>query len=387
VSGPADGTVWAHVGQTFAPSHYDLLIVGAGRMGAALAHTLRRLAPGSTLLLLEEGGLPNEEGASILAPGVWHAQAPGAQVPGAQQTRAERTRHLIGEALNVCSVLELAAEQESGYVPSADVLTPELAALIDPAELPYARLDARGGTYSVGGLTLANATAAVGLGADLMLNVRAELMGPELTGAGSNGIAHVRLHRLSVTNTHEVIVDHSVSVTAGRVIVAAGAVGPHLIESGLGQVSPHKVAYRQTPRLEVASSAASAVLSCGGLLLRPRDGGYTVVPPIPHPDPWGYVPTGGRLVGVPVGLRRETLDAVLKAMDGLSVLAGEGLVLGKSVADIPGAWLALPEGGWPLWERLDAAHWLLLGGERADLTGLAVAEELAQELARQLPGA
>jgi D-hydroxyproline dehydrogenase subunit beta len=383
VSGASDGTVWAHVGQPFTSTHYDLLVVGAGRMGAALARLLRQLAPGSTLLLLEEGGLPNEEGASILAPGIWHSQGPAAQVPAAQQARAERTRQLIGAALNVCGVLDLAAEQGSGYGPTADVLTPELAALIDPAELPYARLDARGGTYSVGGLTLSNATAAVSLGADLMLNVRAELLGPEVA-AGADGAARVLLHRLSVTNTHEVIVDHSVTVTAGRVIVAAGRAGPHLIETGLGLVSAHRVAYRQTPRLEVASSAASPVLSYAGLLLRPRDGGYTVIPPISHPDPWGYVPTGGRLVGVPVGLRRETLDAVLKAMDGLSVLAGEGLVLGRSVADIPGAWLALPEGGWPLWEQLGAAHWLLLGGERADLTGLAVAEELAQELARQL---
>ena len=211
-----------------------------------------------------------------------------------------------------------------------------------------------------------------------MLNVRAELL-----GTGADGRARVRLHRLSVTNTHEVVIDHSVSVTAGQVVVAAGAAGPHLAEVGLGVVTPHRMAYRQTPRLEVPSAPGSPVLQAGGLLLRPRDGGYTVIPPIPHPDPWGYVPTGGRLVGVPVGLRRETLDAVLEVMDGLSALATEALVVGKSIADIPGAWVALPEGGWPLWQRLNDAHWLLLGGDRADLTGLAVAQELAQELAKR----
>ena len=369
------GQVWAHVGQPFGSAHYDLVIVGAGRMGAALARFLRELAPQLSLLLAEEGGLPNEEGATILAPGVWHAD-----VPPAQLARAEETRALLGDVLNVCGLLDLSAEGGADLSPVSELWTPELAALIDPGVLPFARLDARAGTYSAGSVTLANANAAIHGGADLMLNVRAELCGTGADGLVAGGPAHVRLHRLSVTNMHEVIVAQSVSVTAGRVIVAAGAAGPHLAEVGLGVVTPHRMAYRQTPRLEVHSAPGSPVLCCAGLLLRPRDGGYTVIPPIPHPDPWGYVPTGGRLVGVPVGMRRETLDALLENMDGLSVLAGEGLVLGRSIADIPGAWIALPDGGWPLWKRLDAAHWLLLGGEQADLTGLSVARELAAEL-------
>ncbi len=369
------GTVWAHVGQPFESAHYDLVIVGAGRMGAALARSVRELAPQLSLLLAEEGGLPNEEGATILAPGVWHAD-----VPPSQLARAEKTRALLGDALNVCGLIDLSAEAREGFSPVSQVWTPELAALIDPQVLPFARLDTRAGTYSAGSVTLASANAAIHGGADLMLNVRAELCGTDPAGR-----AQVQLHRLSVTNMHEVIVAQSVMVTAGRVIVAAGAGGPHLAEVGLGTVTPHRTAYRQTPRLEVGSTAGSPVLRHAGLLLRPRDGGYTVVPPIVHPDPWGYVPTGGRLVGVPVGLRRETLDALLDNMDGLSVLAGEGLVLGRSVADVPGAWVALPDwnvegGGWPLWQRLDAAHWLLLGGEHADLTGLSVARELAVEL-------
>jgi hypothetical protein len=68
-------------------------------------------------------------------------------------------------------------------------------------------------------------------------------------------------------------------------------------------------------------------------------------------------------------------------MEGLPALATEALVPGRSIADIPGAWITLPHGGWPLWEQLDAAHWLLLGGERADLTGLSVARQLAEALA------
>ena len=373
MSGQPGGRVWAHVGQPFASADYDLLVIGAGRMGTALARHLRELAPKDSLLLAEEGGLPNEEGATILAPGVWHQD-----VPGEQRQRAEQTRTLLDEHLNTCGLLELRAEADAGFRPVAEVMSPELSGLIDQGVLPSARFDPWAGVYSAGSVTLQNADAAIRSGADLMLNVRAELL-----GTGADGRARVRLHRLSVTNTHEVVIDHSVSVTAGQVVVAAGAAGPHLAEVGLGVVTPHRMAYRQTPRLEVPSAPGSPVLQAGGLLLRPRDGGYTVIPPIPHPDPWGYVPTGGRLVGVPVGLRRETLDAVLEVMDGLSALATEALVVGKSIADIPGAWVALPEGGWPLWQRLDDAHWLLLGGDRADLTGLAVAQELAQELAKR----
>ncbi|WP_424950445.1 FAD-dependent oxidoreductase [Deinococcus sp.] len=370
------GQVWAHVGQPFggsssSPAHYDLLIVGAGRMGAALARFLREEAPHLSLLLAEEGGLPNEEGATLLAPGVWHAR-----VPPEQGARAEETRTLLEGRLNACGLLELRPDSAGGFRPITDLWTPEVEGLIDPAELPFARLDRRAATYSAGSLALDCAQAASRAGADLMLNVRAELC-----GSGETGMAQVRLHRLSVTNLHEIVVAQTVQVTAGRLVVAAGALGPHLAEVGLGAVTKHNMAYRQTPRLEVPSTPTSPLLQSGGLLLRPRDGGYTVVPPIPHPDPWGYVPTGGRLVGVPTGLRRETLAALLEVMDGLPALATGALVLGRSLADIPGCWVALPQGGWPLYERLDERHWLLLGGEHADLTGLAVARELARELA------
>jgi len=374
MTGTAAGQVWAHVGQPFSPVHYDLLIVGAGRMGAALARFVRETSPQLSLLLAEEGGLPNEEGATILAPGVWHSAS-----PPEQQARAEQTRRLLGDLLTPCGLLDLRPDEAEGFV-SVSALSPHLAALIDPAvidpaELPFARFDPRAGTYSAGTLALQCANAAIRAGADLMLNVRAELCG------SSAGEARVKLHRLSVTNTHDIVVAQTVEVTASRVVVAAGAMGPPLAEVGLGVVTGHKSAYRQMPRLEVASTADSPVVRAGNLTLRPRDGGYTVVPPIPHPDPWGYVPQGGRLVGVPTGLRRETLDAVLAAMPGLPALATEALVLGRSLADVPGAWASLPQGGWPLWERLDPQHWLLLGGEHADLTGLSVAQELATELA------
>ena len=136
-------------------------------MGAALAHSLRELSPQFSLLLAEEGGLPNEEGATILAPGVWHAD-----VPLGQSARAEETRALLGDALNVCGLLDLSTEAREGFPSVVEVWTPELAALIDPEVLPFARLDRRAGTYSAGSVTLADANAAIGSGAALMLNGR-----------------------------------------------------------------------------------------------------------------------------------------------------------------------------------------------------------------------
>ncbi|GGR28685.1 hypothetical protein GCM10008957_44860 [Deinococcus ruber] len=359
------GQVYAHVGQPFTASSYDLLIVGAGRMGAAFARFVMERAPGTRLLLAEEGGLPNEEGATILAPGVWHSF-----VPPEQAQRAAVTRDLLAEALNVCGVLDLCTDERGDLVPTDAVWTPELEALVNPAALPFARLDERGGVYSVASTTLQNAQAAVQAGADLMLNVRCELAGG----------GRVLLQRLSVTNTHEIVVEQRISVRADTVVIAAGAAGPPLAEAGLGVVTPHRQAYRQSVRLNLPSAPSSRVIQAGGFVLRSQSGGYSVLPPILHPDPCGYTPSGGRLAGVPVGLRREVIESMLDMLDALPALADERLVVGRSIADIPGAWLALPAGGWPLWERLDDQHVLLLGGERADLTGLSVAHELAQEL-------
>ena len=47
------GQVWAHVGQPFEEQQFDVVIVGAGRMGAALALYLGRLAPSLRVLLAE----------------------------------------------------------------------------------------------------------------------------------------------------------------------------------------------------------------------------------------------------------------------------------------------------------------------------------------------
>lgn len=379
------GQVWAHVGQPFTEDACDLLVIGAGRMGAACALYLRQLAPERSLLLVEEGGLPNEEAATILAPGVWTTH----DIPAGHEAQAEWTRAQLLGALGTGKTLEVearplvqllapdpGAEVWPDLMPTPDALAsaPEALALLDPARLPLARTDPRALTYRPGSVSLLAAQQAVSLGAGLLLNTRAELVP-----------GGVRLHRLTVTNTHQIVIHETREVRAEVVVVAAGAAGPALVEQGLGLHTRHGRAYRQFPRLNLPSGPHTPVLRAGGLTLRPQNGGHTLVPAIHHRDPHGYRPGGGSLTGVPTGLRREVLEDLVGLMDAVPALAGDGLELGRSSADVPGAWLALPGGrpdAPPQAEALAPGLHLLLGGPLADTLGLAAAHELAAHLAQ-----
>ncbi len=383
--GPAQaspGQVWAHVGQPFTPQDYDVVVLGAGRMGSALAFFLRQLASHLRLLLLEEGGLPNEDGATLLAPGVWTTWS----VPEDRRAQAIWTREQLETAFGNVSfqprpLIALFAEDGPDRTPSADALAPFLDALamVDVAALPFARVDAQAATYRPGALALAAAQQAVKAGADLMLNARAHAA---LSPEGRGG--RVVIERLSVTNTHQIVVHETHQLRTETLVLALGADGPHAAEHDLGRHTTHARAYRQTPRLNVPSRDDTPTLRAGGLTLRPQNGGFTLIPAIHHRDPHGYSPTGGHLTGVPTGLRRETLEDLVAVMDALPPLGTEALGLGRSISDIPGAWLALPGGradGLPLHQPLaDGVH-LLLGGPHADTLGLAVAHDLAAVVA------
>lgn len=380
------GQVWAHVGQPFAPHDYDVVVLGAGRMGSALAFYLRGLAPHLRLLLLEEGGLPNEDGATLLAPGVWTAWGvPEERLPQAHWTRGQLETAFGDISFQTRPLIELFAEDGPERSPAADVLAPfpDARALVDVAALPFARVDAGAATYRPGALALAAAQRAVKGGADLMLNARAHAA-PAPDGGGGQ----VVIERLSVTNTHRIVVHETHRLRAGTLVLALGADGPHAAEHDLGRHTTHARAYRQTPRLDVPSGDGTPVLRALGLTLRPQNGGFTLIPAIHHRDPHGYVPVGGHLTGVPTGLRRETLEDLVALMDALPPLGTGALGLGRSISDVPGAWLALPggrvgggAGGLPLHQPLaDGVH-LLLGGPHADALGLAAAHDLAAAVA------
>lgn len=377
----SSGRVWAHVGQPFQEQEFDVVVVGAGRMGAALSLYLRVTAPHLSVLMVEEGGLPNEEGATILAPGVWTTLGlPTEHTPGARWTREQLQHHLGDVQFQERPLLELAASPLPHGQASADLAAefPALNTLVDLNALPHARVDRQAATYRPGSVALNAAQQAIKLGANLLLNTRARLTPSGLT-----------LERLTVTNTHQIVTHEVRSVTARSVVVAAGAAGPHLTEHGLGVHTRHGRAYQQYPRLNLPSTPDTPVIRVQGLTLRPQAEAFTLIPAIHHRDPHGYAPAGGHLTGVPTGLRREVLEDLVNLMDAVPALSSEQLQVGRSLSDLPGAWVALPHGQpgapspWPpQWEELRPGHFLLLGGPLADTLGLAVANDLAQTLAR-----
>lgn len=374
------GRVWAHVGQSFTPgtdpqAPYDVLILGAGRMGSALALALTEHAPHLKTLLVEEGGLPNEDGATILAPGIWTtAHLPDSQ-HGAARWTLERLRALLGDDIQSRRYLTLHDQPTPGSQPTRDLLGahPQSLALLDLGVLPHAR--AHGAhTYRPGTLAQVAAQSAIRRGTDLLLNTRAT---PHPGG-------RVTLERLTVTNTHQVVTHETHTLHAPLIVLATGAHAPTQAEHHLGVHTRHARAYRQTPHLAAPSTEDTPVLHAHGLTLRPQHGAYTLIPPIHHRDPHGYAPQGGHLTGVPTGLRRETLEDLVGLMDAFPALATSDLHLGRSLADIPGAWLALPggqPGAPPTHDRLDDHTHLLLGGPHADTLGLWTADELARQIA------
>lgn len=375
----AAGQVWAHVGQPFREQAFDVVVVGAGRMGAAATLYLRQLAPHASLLLVEEGGLPNEEGATILAPGVWTTLGlPAEARDAADWTRDQLKNHLGNIQLREQALIELSSAALPGGEDSATLAQefPQLGALVNLDSLPHARIDRQALSYRPGSLALNAAQQAVQLGANLLLNTRAH---PTPSG--------LKLERLTVTNTHQIVTHETHWLQARLTVVAAGAGGPALVEHGLGHHTRHASAYQQYPRLNTPSTPGMPVLRVNGLTLRPQNEAFTLVPRLHHRDPHGYTPLGGHLTGVPTGLRREVLEDLVNHLSEIPALATHALQVGRSLSDVPGAWVALPHANPhapPHWEQVDPAHSLLLGGPLADSLGLGTAHALAHFLAPRL---
>jgi len=382
------------------PRHaYDVVVLGAGLLGAVVADRVRASAPGASLLLAEAGGLPNEDGATVSSPGLLpplRMDEPATAVDGARPFAAAGAaspdrgalawaRAWSLEALGGAGKTRPAATGGAGWLVLEPVAhagegaaaggapgggrAPDAAPLhaLLPADVALAAcaltgvardhpawlLD--GGYLSAEALALALARRAVEAGADLLLNARAR----------PQGRGRILLERLGVDRRMRVGVHARQAVEARTVVVACGAAGAVVSEEGLDRPVGLASAYLQFPRVRLPGPAPDAglpVVALGGWAWRPAPGGAMLVPPPLPPDPEGFEPVGGRLLGVPVGLRRELVDRLLDAPALAPLLASGKLELGKSVRAVRGGRFSVPPDGRPVAERLAQGWWLVAGG-------------------------
>lgn len=378
------GRVFNHAGKPLAGARYDVMIVGGGLLGLACAYYLRRLAPQLSLLVIEQDGVPSELGASYLSPAIvdaeglagWARQA--AWVRRALGDLAAHTglRPPLAPAYRQVGCLHL-GEPGEGLAALSAAQRQALSALVAPRCLNSGRLVAEAGYGNAESAALAFGRAAVALGADLALNTR-------LKGDGQGGYL---LERLAYTRTMTREVVCTERLQAERVIVAAGAESAALAEALWGVLLPLKRAYMQYPRLGydprlplVGHEVALPVIRWEGWYLRPLGDGLLVVPPPLPADPEGYLPQGGSLMGVRLGVRRELLEQLLAASELLVALSWPTLNLGKTVRDVRGHWEVITESGLPMWFDC-GGHYALVGGRLGFTLGLAVAYEVAAKLA------
>ena len=389
------GKVVNRAGLELPRTRYDTIIVGGGLLGLACAFYLRRFAPERTLLVIEADGVPSEEGATFVSPAVAHrtfegeagrraAWALSILARLAEETGVTRPHDVpfrnVGWARSLSKPVEVAGLETLELNTFLEHLSqkgqtdiPQLLNLEGTSHVLY---DPKGGYGSAEAAALHFGFGAVGSGADLLLNARATLT--EST---------IKLERLEFARDMQRKVVRTESVEADTLIVAAGAWSAALIEEGLGEVLRVGRVYTQYPRVEkdarlklAAGRVVMPVIEHQGFTLRPQGEGLLVVPPPLPPDPAGYVPTGGGLMGVRTGLRRELLDTLTAHADALPLLGWDTLNLGKTVSKVRGAWEVLTRSGHPEWRRVGEAY-ALLGGRDGFTLGLAAAYDLAATLA------
>lgn len=389
----APGRVSATPDKPPARERYDVAVVGAGLLGATSAALLRRWAPELALVLIEADGIPNEGGATVASPGLLPPDrrsegAAGPQLAWVQELAASVVPELLGMRAGWLTL----ASESTPAMPQARPLSSvaglgqarAVTSLLGISEAHPAVL-APGGYLNPDVLALALARRAVAEGADLLLNTRARPGGAPVAEG-----SQLHLERLALDRRMVLGVRARQALEARAVVVASGAGGGELAEAALDRPVRLSHAFRQFPRVRLRPVRGSRetwpVVEVAGWRLRPAAGGALLVPPPAAPDPAGYRPVGGHLLGVPVGLRRELIERLLDVPELESLVASGALELGKSVRSVRGAWVSVPVGNEPVAEALGRGWWLLAGSEAGLVRDLAAAARVAAELARDLAG-
>jgi len=365
---------------------YDVAVLGGGLMGAAAAVLLRRWAPGLDVVLIEADGIPNEGAATVASPGLLPPVAGEGDAEMAAALRGARS--LVEEALPGAGGvhagwLELASGQGAAARPVNRLLpAPAVDAVrtMTGVAADHPAVLRAGGFVSAEALAYRFAREAVRRGADLMLNTRAR----------PRGGLELALERLGLDRRMALEVRARHRVVAHAMVVACGADGAEVAEAALDGPVRLETVYRQYPRVRLEPLPAGVtlpVVSLGSWRFRPAPGGAWLVPPAAGADPVGYEPVGGRLMGVPVGLRRELVEALLDAPELETLLASGRLDLGKSVRTVRGARSSVSAGGRGVARRVAERWWLLAGSGTDLLADLAGAADVAAEVAAHVGGA
>ncbi len=368
---------------------YDMAIVGGGFLGLSLAFYLRKLLPEASLLLIEEEGIPSEQGMTHVSPGIldisqvaskdkakfaWGCKTLSHLVQETGIQRSDRVvfksgiRHFVKDNWVKGQAMPLDETKDKGF--------DQMLAL---SQFPSSFYDATGAYASAEAASLYYGYGAVKLGLDLMLNARAEPIGEH----------KLRLKRLEYNRFMQRVVVKEEMVQAETVIVALGAKTADFVEEGWGELLPYKQVYSQYPRIEVdkrlplkEGKVDLPIMAARGFYFRPQGEGLLIIPPPLPADPKGYKPEGANLLGVRVGVRRELLELFLEAMPDLSLLGWESLNLGKTVANIRAAWDVITPNGEAEWRNPSENCFALVGAQASLAHALAKAYDLAAHLAK-----
>ena len=383
------GRVFNHAGIPLERAHYNVGIVGGGLLGLSCAFWLKSLEPDLKVLIVEQGGIPREGGATQNSSGLFSLanledrrteahwtlkilqdleQITGIQRP--HDPRFQQVGWLNLESTGTDRVLEPDLKFLSSTAQS------NLERLVNLSSVSQARFESRGSYGSASSTALHFGFGAVAKGADLMLSTRAR------AEAGSRNLT---LERLDIDRWMNVFVARQERVEVDKLIVAAGADTSCWLEQNLGlgfELPRHYVQHlriSEKAALErLGGEVVMPVLEWGGFVLRPHLGGVLIsLPPIAA-DPADYVARGANFMGVPVGLRREYLDPVLEAVNTLPCLNWPELNLGKTALELLGAFEVARE--FPDWLEVEAGVYALFGGRRGFELGLSTALDLASSL-------